>query len=39
MPGIFLNSLNLLINRLEKGDLVEKGILIRSVVSSLKIDI
>ena len=34
----FSNSLNSLINRLEKGDLVEKDILVRSMVSNLEID-
>ena len=34
----FSNSLNSLINRLEKGDLVEKDILIRNMVSNLEID-
>ena len=32
------NSLNSLINRLEKGDLVEKDILVRNMVSNLEID-
>ena len=31
----FSNSLNSLINRLEKGDLVEKDILVRNMVSNL----
>ena len=34
----FSNSLNSLINRLEKGDLVEKDILVRNMVSNLEID-
>lgn len=34
----FSNSLNSLINRLEKGDLVEKDILVRNIVSNLEID-
>lgn len=34
----FSNSLNSLINRLEKGDLVEKDILVRNMISSLEID-
>lgn len=34
----FLNSLNSLINRLEQGDLVEKDILVRNMVSNLEID-
>lgn len=34
----FSNSLNSLINRLEKGDFVEKDILVRNMVSDLKID-
>lgn len=34
----FSNSLNSLINRLEKGGLVEKGILVRSMVSDLEIN-
>ena len=34
----FSNSLNTLINRLEKGDLVEKDILVRNMVSNLEID-
>lgn len=34
----FSNPLNSLINRLEKGDLVEKDILMRSMVSDLEID-
>ena len=32
------NSLNSLINKLEKGDLVEKDILVRNMVSSFEID-
>ena len=35
---VFSNSLNSLINRLEKGDLVEKDILVRNMVSNLEID-
>ena len=34
----FSNSLNSLINRLEKGDLIEKDILVRNKVSNLEID-
>ena len=34
----FSNSLNSLINRLEKGDLVEKDILVRNMVSNLEIN-
>ncbi len=34
----FSNSLKSLINRLEKGDLVEKDILVRNMVSNLEID-
>lgn len=34
----FSNSLNTLINRLKKGDLVEKDILARNMVSNLEID-
>lgn len=34
----FSNSLNSLINRLEKGDLVEKDIFVRNMVSNLEID-
>ncbi len=34
----FSNPLNLLINKLEKGDLVEKDILVRNMVSDLEID-
>ena len=34
----FSNSLNSLINKLEKGDLVEKDILVRNMVSNLEID-
>ena len=34
----FSNSLNSLINRLEKGDLVEKDILVRNMVLNLEID-
>jgi len=34
----FSNLLNSLIDRLEKGDLVEKDILVRSMVSNLEID-
>ncbi len=34
----FSNSLNSLINRLEKGNLVEKDILVRNMVSNLEID-
>ena len=34
----FSNSLNSLINRLEKGDLVEKDILVRNMVSNFEID-
>ena len=35
---MFSNSLNSLINRLEKGNLVEKDILVRNMVSNLEID-
>ena len=34
----FSNSLNSLINRLEKGDLVEKDILVRNRLKNLEID-
>ena len=34
----FLSSLNSLIDSLEKGDLIEKDILVRSMVSNLEID-
>jgi len=34
----FSNPLNLLINKLEKGDLVEKDILVRNMISDLEID-
>ena len=36
--GKFSNSLNSLINRLEKWDLVEKDILVRNMASNLEID-
>ena len=34
----FSNSLNFLTNKLEKGDLIEKDILVRYMISNLEID-
>ena len=36
--ALFSNSLNSLINRLDKGNLVEKDILVRNMISDLEID-